>query len=56
MSVAGTHFLEDCSAYFIGWKSLAVNVSDMAAMGAKPKWATLSIALPDIEEACLAQF
>lgn len=56
MSVAGTHFLEDCPAYFIGWKSLAVNVSDMAAMGAKPKWATLSIALPDIDEAWLAEF
>jgi thiamine-monophosphate kinase len=56
MSVAGTHFLADCPAYFIGWKSLAVNVSDMAAMGATPKWATLAIALPDIDEAWLAEF
>jgi thiamine-monophosphate kinase len=46
MLVAGTHYLHDCPPYFIGWKSLAVNVSDMAAMGAQPKWATLAIALP----------
>ena len=56
MSVAGTHFLADCPAYFVGWKSLAVNVSDMAAMGATPKWATLAIALPNIDEAWLAEF
>jgi thiamine-monophosphate kinase len=36
MSVAGTHFLTDCPAFDIGWKSLAVNISDMAAMGATP--------------------
>ena len=56
MSVIGTHFLEECPAYFIGWKSLAVNVSDMAAMGANPKWATLAIALPKIDESWLAEF
>ena len=56
MSVAGTHFLEKCPAYFVGWKSLAVNVSDMAAMGATPKWATLAIALPNTDEAWVAEF
>lgn len=56
MSVAGTHFLENCPAYFVGWKSLAVNVSDMAAMGATPKWATLAIALPNTDEAWVAEF
>lgn len=56
MSVAGTHFLFDCPAYFVGWKSLAVNVSDMAAMGATPKWATLAISLPNIDEAWLTEF
>lgn len=56
MSVAGTHFLDDCPAYFVGWKSLAVNISDMAAMGANPKWATLAIALPKIDEAWLIEF
>ena len=48
MLVAGTHFFADCAPYDIGWKALAVNVSDMAAMGANPKWATLAIALPQI--------
>lgn len=45
-SVVGTHFFADCPPEWIGWKSLAVNVSDMAAMGAVPKWITLAIALP----------
>lgn len=56
MSVVGTHFFQDASPYDIGWKSLAVNVSDMAAMGAKPKWATLSIALPEINADWLSGF
>ena len=56
MLVAGTHFFADCDAYQLGWKSLAVNISDMAAMGANPKWATLAIALPDINASWLAEF
>jgi thiamine-monophosphate kinase len=56
MLVAGTHFFPDAPAYSIGWKSLAVNVSDMAAMGACPKWATLAIALPEVNEPWLAEF
>jgi thiamine-monophosphate kinase len=56
MLVAGTHFLANCPAYFVGWKSLAVNISDMAAMGATPKWATLAIGLPKIDEDWLAEF
>ena len=56
MLVAGTHFFEDANPYFIGWKSLAVNISDMAAMGADPKWATLAIALPQTNPAWLQQF
>lgn len=56
MSVAGTHFFADAAPYNIGWKSLAVNVSDMAAMGALPKWATLSIALPNVDQAWLSEF
>ena len=56
MSVAGTHFLHDCAPYYIGWKALAVNISDMAAMGAQPKWATLAIALPEVNEPWLAEF
>ena len=56
MLVAGTHFFADCDAYKLGWKSLAVNISDMAAMGAQAKWATLAIALPAINAAWLSRF
>ena len=56
MSVAGTHFFADSAAYDIGWKSLAVNISDMAAMGALAKWATLAIALPEVSEPWLTEF
>lgn len=56
MLVAGTHFFHDADAYKLGWKSLAVNISDMAAMGANPRWATLAIALPEINEPWLAEF
>lgn len=56
MSVSGTHFFADAAPYSIGWKAMAVNVSDMAAMGANPKWATLSIALPEINEPWLSAF
>lgn len=56
MLVAGTHFFADADPYQLGWKALAVNLSDMAAMGAQPKWATLAIALPNIDHAWLAEF
>ena len=56
MLVAGTHFFPACDAYKLGWKSLAVNISDMAAMGANPKWATLAIALPEVNEPWLTEF
>lgn len=56
MLVAGTHFFTDADPYSVGWKSLAVNISDMAAMGAQPKWATLAIALPQADENWVAAF
>lgn len=56
MLVAGTHFFHDVDAYHVGWKSLAVNISDMAAMGANPKWATLAIALPEVNHDWLTGF
>lgn len=56
MSVCGTHFFADADPESIGWKSMAVNISDMAAMGADPRWATLSIALPDIDHDWLQGF
>ncbi|MFL9608738.1 thiamine-phosphate kinase [Methylobacillus sp. Pita2] len=56
MLVANTHFYPDTDPWLIGWKSLAVNVSDMAAMGAQPRWATLSLALPEADENWVAGF
>ena len=56
MLVSGTHFFADADPYLLGHKALAVNISDMAAMGAKPRWATLAISLPGEDEAWLAQF
>lgn len=44
--VEGTHFLPDADPDDLGWKTLAVNLSDMAAMGATPRWATLGAVLP----------
>jgi len=54
--VAGRHFFEDADAYGVGWKCLAVNVSDMAAMGAAPRWATLALTLPAVDAQWLADF
>jgi len=47
MLVAGRHFLVDTGADALGWKSLAVNLSDLAAMGAQPLAFTLALALPE---------
>lgn len=55
MLVAGTHFFADTNPVDLGWKTLAVNVSDIAAMGATPRWAFLAIALPDADEAWIAR-
>jgi len=47
MLVSGQHFFTDTDPYKLGHKALAVNLSDMAAMGANPRWATLALALPE---------
>jgi thiamine-monophosphate kinase len=44
---AGVHFPVETAPADIGWKTLAVNLSDLAAMGAQPRWCTLSLSLPD---------
>lgn len=44
--VCGRHFPENTDAYDIGWKSLAVNLSDLAAMGAEAAWVTVALTLP----------
>lgn len=56
MLVSGRHFFPDADPFYLGHKSLAVNLSDLAAMGAKPLAFTLSLALPDTNEAWLSRF
>lgn len=56
MLVAGTHFLPNDDPADLGWKTLAVNVSDMAAMGAQPRWALLAAALPAATESWIEKF
>ncbi|MGB4063914.1 MAG: thiamine-phosphate kinase [Azonexus sp.] len=56
MLVAGTHFLPDTNPKNLGWKALAVNISDLAAMGAQPRWVTLAGALPAVDEPWIAAF
>lgn len=56
MLVEGRHFLSGTDAAALGHKTLAVNLSDLAAMGALPRWALLAGALPQVDEAWLAAF
>jgi len=54
--VAGIHFPFDTSPKAIGHKAVAVNLSDIAAMGAKPSWISLAITLPEVNEEWLTEF
>lgn len=56
MLVAGRHFFADVDPASLGHKTLAVNLSDMAAMGALPRWALLAAALPEAEAEWIAAF
>ena len=56
MLVGGRHFFPDTDPESLGHKALAVNLSDIAAMGATPKWALLALALPDSDPVWLAAF
>lgn len=56
MLVGGTHFLPDADPFLLGHKTLAVNLSDLAAMGAQPRWALLSLSLPGVDENWLQKF
>ncbi|RKG42741.1 thiamine-phosphate kinase [Acinetobacter cumulans] len=55
-SVAGRHFPFDTDPHAIGWKSVAVNLSDIAAMGAKPHSILLALSLPQIDHDWLKGF
>jgi thiamine-monophosphate kinase len=54
--VEGRHFLAGTPASAIGHQALAVNLSDLAAMGAEPAWALLSLSMPRPDERWLADF
>ncbi|MGA0006109.1 MAG: thiamine-phosphate kinase, partial [Burkholderiaceae bacterium] len=56
MLVAGRHFFEDTDPQQLGHKALAVNLSDLAAMGATPRSFTLALALPTLDEPWVAAF
>jgi thiamine-monophosphate kinase len=56
MLVEGRHFAADAAPRALGHKALAVNLSDLAAMGAAPRWALLALGLPAADEDWLAQF
>lgn len=54
--VSGVHFFADADPGKLGHKALAVNLSDLAAMGASPRYVTLALTLPSIDDAWLAGF
>jgi len=54
--VAGVHFPEETAPADIGWKALAVNLSDLAAMAATPAWVSLALTLPEAEADWLDAF
>ena len=54
--VEGVHFLPGTAPEDLGWKSLAVNLSDLAAMGAEPAWALLALTLPTADARFVERF
>lgn len=54
--VSGVHFFADVDPYDLGYRSLAISLSDIAAMGALPSWVTLAITLPKADEIWLQSF
>lgn len=54
--VENVHFFPDMPPAALGYKALAVNLSDLAAMGAEPAWMTLALTLPDVDETWLSGF
>ncbi|OIN13771.1 thiamine-phosphate kinase [Oceanisphaera psychrotolerans] len=54
--VSGVHFFADMAPMALGHKALAVNLSDLAAMGADPCWVSLALTLPEIDESWIKGF
>ncbi len=54
--VAGTHYPQDLPPFDVGYRSVAINLSDIAAMGGRPRWMTLALTIPDAESGWLSLF
>jgi thiamine-monophosphate kinase len=54
--VEGVHFMPSLGAEDLAWKAIAINLSDLASMGAEPAWLTLSLTLPEVNEEWLETF
>lgn len=54
--IEGVHFLPNINPADLGYKSLAINLSDLAAIGAKPAWLLLSLTMPKINETWMTSF
>ena len=54
--VDGVHFPRGLDPYDIAWRAMAVNLSDIAAMGGRPRWATLALTLVEADPAWLESF
>ncbi len=54
--VAGVHFPDGMPGNLLGFRLMAVNLSDLAAMGAQPRWATLALTIPSVDELWLEGF
>lgn len=54
--VSGVHFFDDMPPEALGFKAVAANLSDLAAMGASPCWMSLALTLPEVNESWLEQF
>lgn len=54
--VSGRHFYADVDPVSLGHKALAVNLSDLSAMGAEPAWASLALTLPEVDQSWLKKF
>ena len=54
--VAGVHFPDGMAPHLLGHRLMAVNLSDLAAMGARPRWSTLALTMPSVDELWLDGF
>ena len=54
--IAGVHFPDGMAPHALGHRLMAVNLSDLAAMGARPRWCTLALTLPSADELWLDGF